>query len=126
YADYTLIPEPNLTPEDLYQFDSVDQLDERDDVRLGVRQKWQEKQEAGAFDLVDLDVWTIVNIYQKPDQDVIEFLNWLAEINPTPGWAIRTDGSYFIPDGALNTFDTWLVYNGSQDLEARVEHRYKR
>ncbi len=37
YLDYTYVPTPNLRPADLPQFDGVDRLDRRNDVRLGMR-----------------------------------------------------------------------------------------
>lgn len=46
YAIHTFIPEPNLTPEDLPQFDDVDEVDERHDIRLGLRNKLQTRRPA--------------------------------------------------------------------------------
>ena len=126
FANYTLIPEPNLTPDQLYQFDDVDRVDEQQDVRFGVRQKWQEKRDNGAFDLVDLEVSSILNIHRDEDQDAIESLFWDGEIRPADGWALDTDGRWSLTDGALATMNTWVAYNGIEDLITRVEHRYKR
>jgi hypothetical protein len=36
YTDITLIPEPNLLPEQIYQFDEVDEIEESNTVRFGV------------------------------------------------------------------------------------------
>ena len=47
YARYTYVPEPNLRPGDLYQFDAIDRLDQRNDIRLGVHNKLQTRRDAG-------------------------------------------------------------------------------
>lgn len=41
FAIYTYAPEPNLTPDLLYQFDDLDRLDETHTLRLGMRNKLQ-------------------------------------------------------------------------------------
>ncbi len=126
FADYTLIPEPSVTPDTLYQFDEVDQVDEQHTVDLGVRQKWQEKREAGAYDLIDLEVSTTFNIHKADGEDTLEFLNWDGEFRPVDGWAIDVDGAYNLPDGELDTLNWWLLFNGARDLTARTEFRYRR
>ncbi|MCE9615851.1 MAG: hypothetical protein K8T26_16395 [Lentisphaerae bacterium] len=126
FANYTFIPEPNVTPDHLYQFDEVDTLDEQHTVRFGARQKWQEKRPNGAYDLVDLELSSILNIHQAEGQDAIEFLYWDGELRPVDGWAIDTDGSWSLAEGTFETFNTWLIFNGSKDINTRAEYRYRR
>ena len=121
-----MIPEPSLTPDQLYQFDSVDAIDETQNIRFGARQKWQEKRESGAFDLVDLEISSILNIHQAEGQDVLEYVYWDGEIRPVDGWAIDFDGSWYLQDNVLDTFNMWLIYNGSDTVNTRLEHRYRR
>lgn len=45
FANWTVIPEPTVTPDRLYQFDAVDQVDEDNFVKLGVRNKLQTRRE---------------------------------------------------------------------------------
>ncbi|MCA1808805.1 MAG: hypothetical protein LC725_05030, partial [Lentisphaerae bacterium] len=57
YINYTYIPEPNVRPDNLYQFDSVDELDRQHDIRLGLRNKLQTKRRR-IYDLINADIWT--------------------------------------------------------------------
>lgn len=125
FANYTFIPEPNLTPADLYQFDEVDQLAERNDVRLGVRNKWQERRDSGPSDLIDAEVSTIVNIHRPEGQDTIENLYFDTELRPVEDWAIDFDGTYNIPNGDLTTFNSWLTWDASDQARTRLEYRYR-
>ena len=43
YSDWTLVPEPNVLPENLYKFDDIDRIGEENSLRLGLRQRWQRK-----------------------------------------------------------------------------------
>lgn len=47
YARYTLVPEPSEVPGDLYQFDRIDSLDERHEIRFGIRNKLQTRRTGG-------------------------------------------------------------------------------
>ncbi|HOW98801.1 MAG TPA: LPS assembly protein LptD [Kiritimatiellia bacterium] len=49
YAKHTYVPEPNIRPDELPQFDGVDELDRRHDVYFGVRNKLQTKRLAGGI-----------------------------------------------------------------------------
>lgn len=63
YANWTYIPEPNLRPDDLWTFDSIDKLDRTHALRLGYRQRWQRKaKNAAAFEPFYLDTWVDLNL----------------------------------------------------------------
>lgn len=126
FANYTLIPEPNLTPDQLYQFDSVDTVDETHTVRLGTRNKWQEKRETGAFDLADVEISTVWLIHREEDTDPFQFVYWDAEFRPVDPIGLTFDGAYSLQDDELDTFNTWLEIWGKPDLEASLMHRYRR
>lgn len=65
YAQYTLVPTPNKRPDDLYQFDMIDRLDKRHDIRLGMRNKLQTRRgETRVHDFIDLNTYTIYYIDQ--------------------------------------------------------------
>jgi lipopolysaccharide assembly outer membrane protein LptD (OstA) len=41
FTNYTFIPEPDLTSDQIYQFDRIDDLGEEHNLAFGVRNKWQ-------------------------------------------------------------------------------------
>lgn len=125
FANYTFVPEPNVTPDQLYQFDDVDTLDEENSVRLGARNKWQEKRELGAYDLVDLEISTLLLLDPQDDQDSFESLFWDAEVRPIDGIAIESDGTWSVADSELDRFNVWMTFYGSLTAESRLEYRYR-
>ncbi len=100
FANYTFRPEPNVEPENLYQFDSIDQLDESHFIGLGVRNKWQTKRmlpngRHRVHDLVNLNLTTSYDLRSEADRNLGDFvadlelsfvewmtLRWEAEYNP--------------------------------------------
>lgn len=91
-AKHTYVPEPNLRPFNLPQFDKVDELDRRHDIYFGVRNKLQSKRRTAAVipiearepdaldlllpqtsglrvhDFVDAGVFTTYRIKRYPDE----------------------------------------------------------
>jgi hypothetical protein len=124
YANYTLIPEPNLRPDRLYQFDSVDELDEEDSVRVGVRNRLQTKRGERVLDLADLDVWTTYRFENYPDGQPFTDINWLGELLPVPGLQVNFDGAYDCYNERLDDFNTRATVK-SDVWQAYVEHRYR-
>ena len=47
FANYTYIPEPDLERNEIFQFDSIDQLSDTHFVGFGIRNKWQTKRDRG-------------------------------------------------------------------------------
>ena len=45
YTDYTYVPEPNVLPNQLIEYDEIDTLDRRNDLKLGIRNKLQTKRD---------------------------------------------------------------------------------
>lgn len=72
FADYTFIPEPDLTPDGIYQFDDIDELGEEHDIAFGVRNKWQTKRilpsgATRAVDLVNVGLSTAYDLRSEAD-----------------------------------------------------------
>ena len=47
YARYTHVPEPNVLPSELYQFDAIDRIGKRHEIRLGMHNKLQTRRHGG-------------------------------------------------------------------------------
>lgn len=125
YAYHTYIPEPNLLPEQLPQFDSVDEVDKRHDVKLGMRNKLQTKRRQQVHDLVDLDVWSTYRI--EKDEDVEDFSNiyFDGELRLADWWMLDTDGSYDPYEGSLYEINTQLAFLMPDTSRIGLEYRYR-
>lgn len=123
YANYTLVPEPNLTPEELYQFDEVDTLDEQHNVRFGVRNRWQTRWDGAVHDLVDLDTWTTWWL-KRDGADALRDVNWDAEIKPTPRLQLNVDGTYSLENEQLAVFNSRLTLR-EEAWKIAGEYRYR-
>jgi hypothetical protein len=126
FANYTLIPEPSLTPDELPQFDAIDKLDEQHTVKLGVRNKYQAKHQNGPFDIIDAEVFTIYNLDTQDDEDALEDLFWDIEIRPTEHVRIDAEGQWKLTDSELEQFNVLVDYEGGDMYELRAELRHRR
>ena len=122
HANYTFVPEPNLTPEEIYQFDGVDGLNERHEVLFGIRNKLQARstveyvREGGELrrttvprDLLDIDVSLSLDPDPDGDQDALQYLYMDSEFYPTPLVTFLLDGRYDLMTSELGTADAILT-----------------
>jgi lipopolysaccharide assembly outer membrane protein LptD (OstA) len=128
YANYTFIPEPNLTPDDLYQFDSVDTLDKTSTISLGVRNKMQTKRKlsvddimASVDDIMDLDVFTTYNLDDETDQPFSN-VGMNSEFHLASWWLVYMDASYNTYNSQLDTFNARTRFRG-EVWKADIEYR---
>jgi LPS-assembly protein len=108
YANYTFIPEPNILPDELYQFDDVDSINKQHFVRLGVRNRWQVRQQESS------------RIYERL------YMNFFAEINLDPEEGFdNIDRLYFETRYRPNTwmrfdFESWYDAQESELESASI------
>ncbi len=105
YADYTLFPEPNLLPEELYAFDSVDTLRRNHAVRFGFRNRWQTKRENRILSFALLDVSTRVRMERNAEESVFDHLGVQAEWTPADWLSVDLKGAYDWYEGVWATLD---------------------
>ncbi len=124
YVNYTYIPEPNLTPEDLYQFDDVDAIDRQNTLAFGVRNKLQTRRDRNPWDLIDLDLNALYNLDPEGDADNLESINLWAEITPVDFIKLNADGSYDPEESQVETFNTrlWVI---EEFWRMGFEHRHR-
>lgn len=125
YANYTFVPEPNITPDKLYQFDEVDTLTEANYVKLGVRNKLQTKRNDSAWDLIDLDLYTYYVFNTVEGQDAVDLIYWDGEITPHEQFLIDFDGDYSVSLSTLDVFNIRLSYTDPEILTTGLEYRFK-
>ena len=127
YLKHTYNPEPNLLPEDLPQFDAVDQLNKRHDLRIGMRNKLQTRRNRASVDLMDLNVYTIYRI-EKVNKEDEDFSNVFfdGELRLLRSMPIDFDGQYNPYDGGFDTFNTQMAYLFDDQTSVSLEYRYRR
>lgn len=150
YARYTLVPEPNVRPSELYQFDAIDRLDERHDIRFGIRNKLQTRRGRRAptpdeddpnhvgdpvadarrthriHDFIDLNTYTIFRV--DPDEDENDFDDFFfdARLRLTDWMRIDFDGAYDWYENEVNEFNTQLAFIARDRSSLGLEYRYRR
>ncbi|NCC51399.1 MAG: LPS-assembly protein LptD [Spartobacteria bacterium] len=110
YIDYTYVPEPNVRPTELYQFDSIDRLDKRNDIKLGMRNKLQTRQRATIFDPVALQTNEYAIIRDIVDLDIYTYYHFESE---------DPDGRDFSPvyfDGQFR-FTRWMMLDAEGSFD---------
>lgn len=121
YANYTFIPEPNLRPDDLYQFDSVDTLDKQSTIAVGVRNKMQTKHGLSVDDIMDLDIFSTYNLEDETDRPFSN-VGMNSEFHLAPWWQVFMDASYDAYNSQLDVFNVRTRFLG-EVWKADIEHR---
>lgn len=131
YADYTFVPEPNVTTNNIYQFDDVDTLSKANQIKFGMRNKIQtqryNKQQMkshAVYDLINADLWVVYRLAPLPSEN--QFSNICFDVRSTPfDWMeLKIDGAYDQYTNQVQTINTRLsVYDGTL-WKYMIEHRY--
>lgn len=122
YANYTFIPEPNLTPENIYEFDSIDRLGEMNTVRFGVRNRYQTKRDARVADIMDLDVFTTYDL--DAESDPISMIGAKSEFNFASWFQVFADVQYDTVAGDIAVVNARTRVRGER-WKFDVEQRYR-
>ncbi len=110
YLDWTYRFKPNLRPDDLLQFDSVDSLDKANVATIGYRQRWQTRREDGSpREFAYLDLWTDINLDADEDEEEIADFGWDARQYPSDWMRIQTRGLYDNNEGEMDRADVVLT-----------------
>lgn len=125
YVNYTYVPEPNLLPSELYQFDSVDELEKRHFVRFGARNKLQTRRNLNPYDLIDLNVYSYYLIHRDPGERVIQSIFWDSEFAFFDWISLESEGRYRIEEAYLTDLETRLELQDKHYWELEFEHRYR-
>jgi LPS-assembly protein len=133
FADYQWIPTPNVTSNNLFQFDSqrdtilnggqilsltrysplefpayntIDSIDGQDTVRFGLRQTLQTRRDGAAWNLVDVTGWTDWHIEKDTGEtDFADFFGTM-ELRPYRWLSLDAFTRYDMDAGILREFNT--------------------
>lgn len=125
YADYTLRLEPNATPDELWQFDDIDELDERNDLALGLRNYLQTKRDDQPHNLVYADVFTTLLLAPEPEEETLDSFGFRSELRPWSWLSWDFDGSVDLQESALKTFNTQVQILSEDYFTFGLDYRYK-
>lgn len=124
YANYTMVPEPDLLPDEIYQFDNIDTFEKEHWVRLGIRNKLQTKVNGYPSNLIDADVYTRY-LFERGDRSTaIDNIYFDIKTWPAERFTLFFDGMYDTEASVLSTFNTRLNYSASSYYNIYLEHRY--
>lgn len=127
YLNYTFVPEPDLMPDDLYQFDKVDNLGDQNNVKFGMRNKFQTKRNDRPYDLVDLDVYSYYRVEDEygAEQGIDDVFADM-ESHPTLWLRVDMDTRWDTQEDELQTFNTQFFIRPARYWKTDVEYRYRR
>ena len=125
YVDYTFIPEPNVRPDELYKFDSIDNLDKANNIRLGLRQYLQRKVDNSTVDRIYADVYAIYDIEDADDDSGLRAIGFDGEFRPTSSIFIDLDASYDAKESEIDYTDLWVTMWQGDSWEISGEFYYR-
>ncbi len=125
YADWSLRPEPNVAPVDLYQFDNVDTLDTLHQIRVGVRNTFQTRRGSRSVDAANLNLHTTLNLHTAHDEKVLDLLYLDTEFLPADWLTLNVDGVYSLEAETLIRMNTRLALHRERTWTLAVEHRFR-
>lgn len=126
YVNYTYIPEPNVLPGELWQFDWLDSLSADNSLRAGIRNKIQTRDEAtNVCDRFFLDVSTRFLMAPEPEQDAMQDVSWKMEIIPSEYFRIDYEGIYDPNESLVKEMNARLRMTQPEAWTMSWEYRFK-
>lgn len=126
YVNWTYIPEPNLRPGDLYQFDKVDKLDMGHYMRIGLRQLLHRRAPNGGeiSKRLDLDLYALYYFEDAEGDNGFEQYGADVVWNPTSKIKIDADLVYDAIAEEFDHIDFWMSLWQGDRWEAAGELYY--
>lgn len=125
HMNYTYIPEPNVRPDELYRFDSVDSLDKAHNVKFGVRQQLQRKVDEVTVNKIDADVYAVYNFENSDGDAELSVIGLTSDFNPTDTIKIELDSEYDVPESEIDFVDFWITMWQGDRWETAGEVYYR-
>lgn len=142
-ANYVFVPEPNVRPSQLPQFDTevpslrllpvdfpdynqIDSVDSQNVIRLGLRNKWQTKRDGEIDTLAN---WYLVSDWRLdplPGQTTFSDLYSDLDFKPRSWLLLNSELRYSVNQGELNLASHSVTLTPEADWNWRVGHRYYR
>jgi hypothetical protein len=142
-VNYVYVPEPNKTPPQLPQFDSelptlrlppidfpdynsIDSIDSRSVLRLGLRNKLQTKRKAGQENLLNWAIYTDWRLKPRPGQGTFADIYSDLDFQPRSWLTINSETRYDLNDRQLREANHMLTLSPNSTWSWSGGHRYLR
>jgi LPS-assembly protein len=127
YFVYSYRPEPNLTIDQIYQFDDIDELSEQNSLKLGMRNKIQRGYKLAddrriIRDLIDVNIYTYLNLLQEATTFRNVYLD--SKLLPLDNMIVYFDMVYNFEDNYLDEVDGRLSYRSGKYGAVELEYLY--
>ncbi len=126
FVRHTYVPEPNLLPENLPQFDRVDQVTDQHTLRLGMRNKFQTRRDGTPVDLVNALVFTDFRIEKREDQNDFTDIFFDVDLRLSRRLPIDFDGAYDPYESELSRFSLQAAFFADDMSVLSVDYNYAR
>ena len=124
YAEY-LYRDSSIATNKLYQFDEIDALDNRNEVRFGLRNFIQTKRGAKRIvNFLDADVFTSYRLDHAEDGNDFGPLEADLQMRLTDRFRIQSDLEYNMYDSRFNDYNARASYTSKDQSQYAVEYRY--
>lgn len=126
FANYAYVPKPNVTPDELYQFDSLDRLNEKNDLGIGLRNKLQTKRNGRLHDLAYLELLTVANVDKAPTEtETVEDLFFDAEFKIFERSSLDIRGNYDFVRNDLEQIDVDFGIESRELSSLRMQYLFR-
>lgn len=125
YVNHTYRPRPNLEPFELPQFDSVDTVDRRHDIQLGMRNKLQTRRDREPTDLVYLDVYSFYRVEKEETEEDFSDVFFDGELKPVAWLPLDFDGAYNTYESEMTQFSARARMLLEDESYVGIEYRYR-
>lgn len=126
FLRHTFVPEPNLLPENLPQFDRVDQVDEQHTVRLGLRNKWQTRRDQQPVDFINFLLYTDYRLEKQDEQEDFSDLFFDLELRLARNFPVDIDGAYDFYESELSRFSAQAALFTDDFSSYSLDYNYER
>lgn len=124
YAEY-LYRNSSISTNKLYQFDEIDALDDRNEVRFGLRNFIQTKRGAKRIvNFLDADVFTSYRFDRPEGEDAIGPLEADLDLRLTDRFRLQSDLKYDMSSGSFRDYNARARYTTADQSRYAVEYRY--
>jgi LPS-assembly protein len=126
FVRHTYVPEPNLLPDNLPQFDGVDRIRDQHTLRLGMRNKWQTRRAGAPVDLVNGTVFTDYRIEKQEDENDFSDIFFDVDLRLARRLPIDFDGAFDAYESEFSRFHLQAAFFADDMSVLSAEYHYAR
>ncbi len=129
YARYTYRPEPDLTPDEIWQFDKIDKYTGVNTLDLGLRNYLQTKSSAAPSasirNLVYANTYLTFDFDPEEDEETLRAFTFDLELRPLSWIFLEAEGVYDNNLGEIDSFNARARTRVTDLVSFAAEYRYR-